>query len=61
MKVNKFNDERLQKNLEQAAASLYPVLLILTIAVFLWKIRFALTKINDTKPIIYIKTTQHLQ
>jgi hypothetical protein len=38
MKVNKFNDERLQKNLEQAAASMYPVILILTAAVLVVKI-----------------------
>ena len=46
MKTNKFNDERLQKNLEQAAASLYPVLLILTTALLIIKIALKLHPIT---------------
>jgi len=42
MKANKLNDERLQKNLEQTAASMYPVLLILTTAVLVVKIALKL-------------------
>jgi hypothetical protein len=38
MKTNKINDERIQKNLEKNAASMYPILLILTTIVLIVKI-----------------------
>jgi hypothetical protein len=42
MKVKKFNDERIQKKMEQIAASMYPVLLILITVVLAIKIAFNL-------------------
>jgi hypothetical protein len=48
MKTNKVNDERLQKNLEKNAASVYPTLLILTIIVLIVKIALKL------HPLLYL-------